>query len=113
MGTMDIKTIIEERFINFMAKGISHSNSFISYVFKNTIMLGVPFFIKNINYTLNKHRILYNSIFGNKKIKLRIDLNESWKVNILKELIYFRDFNCFDILSKDEIRFLIDYLCLH
>ena len=58
MNSRDLKTILEERFLNFYINGLSHYNDFISLIFKNTFIHSTSFIVRNVNRILLKNKLL-------------------------------------------------------
>ena len=48
-----------------------------------------------------------------KKIKLDFNeqFNEMWKINMINELLFMRDFNNYEILDYREINDILNYIC--
>ena len=112
MGTNDIKTVVDERFINFIIRGLSHNNTLISNVFKNSLYSDSSFFVRNLNSVLRSHGLKNDVIFQTRKVKLKSCTDFDWKIKLLNELIYLRDFKVYDFLSKEQVKVLIDHLCI-
>ena len=66
-------------------------------------------FSKNIYQFLYKHTISFNKLFTFEKIKIKENLHEDWKVNIIKELINIDDFFFKLVLIRLELH--VDHLC--
>ena len=112
MKTKNIKTILEERYVNFIRHGISHKNNVIKNIFRNSVLNGSDYMISNLNCILNKHNIPYECIFENKKLRLRNDvLVEDWRVNLINELMYIRDFQVCDFFSREELLHMLNEVC--
>ena len=112
MGTNDIKTVVDERFINFIIRGLSHNNTLISNVFKNSVYSDSSFYVRNLNSVLRTHGLKNDVIFQTRKVKLKSCTDFDWKIKLLNELIYLRDFKVYDFLSKEQVKVLIDHLCI-
>ena len=93
-------------------KGIKHDNELIRYSFLNALNFGSSL-LQNLNVILNEHNIRYCDIFNVDKIKLQFfnNINDDWKINLIKETISIRDFNDHSVLDNTEIKYLLHYLC--
>ena len=69
MSTKGIKELVQERFINAFKMGLTHNNKVMSDIFKNTVLLNLPFFNRNINKILENFDLKYHEIFKSNKIK--------------------------------------------
>ena len=49
MGTNAFRQMTEEKFINIFRKGLSQNNFIISNILKNTVVLNLSYFTRNIN----------------------------------------------------------------
>ena len=58
MATRQIDFIMEQRILNFYIKGLSHNNDLVNYVFKNAILSYSSVVVKNINFIINKHKLI-------------------------------------------------------
>ena len=68
--------------------------------------------MRNINIVLNKHNLRYQDLFNDTSFKLKSNItSENWRLCVVKELIFYRDFNEFEFLSIDEINFILNDLC--
>ena len=87
MNTSSIRTIIENRFVNFLINGINSKNDFIKFVFNNALT-NPSKIVRNLNIVLHKHRFLYSDIFKGRKVRLKdIAHPDKWRLNIIKELV--------------------------
>ena len=112
MTSKNFKCILEQRFLNFICDGIAHENLLISCVFRNSFMNNGTYLMKCINTILKKYNIEYIKIFGGKKIVLNDKcFAEEWKINLIKELLYLKDFRIFDVLSLQEINVILNQIC--
>ena len=113
MNTNDIKTIIEQRIINLYIDGIHHDNNLISHVFRNSLLTSMSFYMKNLNIILYKHKLKFEDFFCScRRMKFKQKLPEQvWKIGLIKQLIYDRDFNHNEILNKQEISDILNFLC--
>ena len=113
MNTPNLKCILENRFINFVIKGIKHNNNLVSSIFKNSCINGSGFMLRNVNSILKRHKINYRDIFEQNSIKLKENIYiENWKLSMLKELFQMRDFGNSLNFNKNEINHIIDFICL-
>ena len=110
MGTRGIKEIIQERVLNLYRQGINHQNELISNIFRNSLLTNLPPLTININQILKEFKIKYSQLFQVRKIKLKHETQNLWRINMLKELIHIRDFKLFNFLTCEETAFLLDYL---
>ena len=110
METPNIKSIVEERFLNQIINGVNHKNPLISNIYKNTLLESLPHYTSCLNIIMKNYNLKYFIIFMNKKIKFQRSVI-SWEISMIKELLYFRDFSKFDILNFDQINILLNYLC--
>ena len=110
--TTDIRNIIENRQMNFMIKGLNHNSHLISFFCKNAMMSN-NYFKRNINIILkNNIEFKYTDIFLGNKVKFKISkIYELWRIDMINELLYLRDFHIYDILDLTQINSLIDYIC--
>ena len=113
MNIPSLFNIIHERYINFVIYGIDHKIDKINRLFKGSILGSYSFLTKNINYILDRNKMQYNILFENKKIKIKEkhDPNIVWKKNIICELLYMRDNEKFNVLSKREIDVMLNDMC--
>ena len=111
----DILTMIENRILNFVIKGIHHDNELISFFFKNSLMdCRCSYLTKNINKIVKKHNLLYVNIFQNIKVKLKNVINvenDLWKIDLIKEILSLRDDNNFNFLNVDDLNSILIFLC--
>ena len=115
MQSKYILTIIEERILNFIIKGLVHENSVVNFFFKNSLVSNpFSYSLKNLNLVLGKYHIKYHQIFHGKKIKLNTNSDNGrkhWKINLIKELLHSRDYEIYEPLNKNELEFFIVDLC--
>ena len=112
MSSCEITDILQQRMINFYIGGLSHENLFIRNCFYNTVIGSHSFALRNLNIIIRNHKIDYFNIFHGRKVKFKQTVcDEQWRINILKELIDIRDFNRNNILDRNEILHLLNYLC--
>ena len=111
MNTSCIRTIIENRFINFLIDGVNSRSSLIKFIFRNSLTTPSKL-VRNLNIVLYKHRINYSRIFNGRKIRVN-DQNcvDKWRLDMIRELLCMRDFNEINILNKNEIQNILNYLC--
>ena len=113
IDTKKVSTLIGERFINFMRKGLLHENIHVRFFFQNCLVNYNSYRINNLNYIIRNFHISYSDIFKTKKIILIDKKNETYKINMIKELLDVRDELMFNDLSCEETQILIDYLCIN
>ena len=108
-----IRNIIERRIISFILNGIKHPNELIRFFFNSALVGNYSSTLKTLNVILCRNNVNYMQLFSGKKLNLTIDLDieNQWKVGIIKELIHMRDHKLYDVLSKNEMVFLICNLC--
>ena len=116
MKTPDMIQILHQRKLNFILSGINHNNNFISDVFKCSLVSGGSRMLKDLNCILKLYKMPYLEIFNlqnKKKIKLDFNeqFNEMWKINMINELLFMRDFNNYEILDYREINDILNYIC--
>ena len=113
MDTKDIFTVIEERIINFCIAGFNHENSLISNIFKNSILLPFSYYGSNFNIITRKYHLdKFKLISENKRVELKNNnIEDKWKVDFIKQLMDDRDSNEENILSKHELKDILDFLC--
>ena len=110
--SLPLFSVIENRQFNFLARGLNHSNDFINFIFKNSIMSNTSFVTRNVNKIISKHKLSYYDIFTDRKFRFSIDnFNDYWRINMIKEILYIRDFNLYDFLNSHEIGNLLHYIC--
>ena len=110
--SLPLFSVIENRQFNFLARGLNHSNDFINFIFKNSIMSNTSFVTRNVNKIISKHKLSYYDIFTDRKFRFSIDnFNDYWRINMIKEILYIRDFNLYDFLNSHEIGNLLHYNC--
>ena len=109
------KNVIQEiygRQLNFFIKGINHNDNHINFYFKNSLLSKSSYAVTNLNKILLQCEIPFLSIFENRKIVIEKPIIEDeWRVNIIKELCYLRDFKQFEILNMNQIYILLKSLC--
>ena len=109
----DILTIIQNRMLNFYIKGIAHCDPEISTIFKNSLLTNCSFSTKNLNIILNQFKIPYFDLFLCKKKKLNsVKCNERWRIDLIRELCIMREQRDFQILSMEEINFIINVISI-
>ena len=113
MNTNDVRSIIEQRMINFYINGFQHDNKLISHIFRNSLLTSMSYYVRNLNVIIHKHKLKYKDVFDNcRQVRFKVRLPEQeWKIELIKQLIYERDFNCNDILNKQEINDILFFLC--
>ena len=113
MRTQDIRTIIEQRIINFYKNCLSHGNSLVSNVFNNSFMSSLSYFKRNFNIIIDKHKINYEDIYKDKhKFKLKIPVPQhEWKINLINQILKDRDFNNYEFLTKNQLHKILEFLC--
>ena len=110
--TQDIRTIIEERILNFIIIGLRNKNNYIAQCFQGLLINNYSYMLRNLNCILSKHNIPYFKIFCGKKLKLSNDnCVEKWILNLIHDLIYLRDFKVYSFLGQDQINHLLEFLC--
>ena len=111
----DIITLICNRQLNFYIKGINNPNSLINFYFKNAFLSMSSFSITNLNNIMTMYNLPYSTLFVNRKVTLvnKTDDNEKWRINIIKELCNFKDFNNFSVLSYNEINAILKFVCTY
>ena len=103
---------LENRVLNSIFGGISLDDSLISNIFINSFMNQGTYLMKCTNSILKKHKIDYIRIFTKERFILNDELlAENWKINIIKELLYCRDFELFNLLNKQEIELMLNQIC--
>ena len=113
INTLSIVSIIENRQINFIIKGLNHSNTYIQSIFQNSLVSNKSYVTRNVNEIINKHKLSYCSLFSGRKIKLNsMSFDNCWKIKIIKEILHMRDFSLFDVLNYNEINTILNFLCL-
>ena len=70
MGTPDVKTTLQERFINFIIKGINYEDDNVNLIFRNSLIPSYSFLVKQINSILINFGLLYTIIFDKRKVRL-------------------------------------------
>ena len=93
--------------------GLDHQNESVKYIFQPPLFhQDSVVILRQINYTLEKHRISYLTLFRKHTVRLKNSMDEfSWKANVINELIYVKDCSIDLILSRDEYDFIVDLLC--
>ena len=105
MGTPDIGQMIKERFINFIKDGILHENDLISSVFKNSFLYFNYSIVNTVYDILNNFNIDIVSLFEKKKVKLKLPvIDDIWKVEIILDILYMKDFKDFTFFNIDELQ---------
>ena len=113
VNSQDIRTIIEERILNFIITGLQNKNNIVLECFKELLLTNHSYILCNLNIILTKHNISYLEIFNGKKLKLKLSNNDvKWKANFILDLVYLRDFKQFNFLNKDQIDYLLTFLCI-
>ena len=107
----DILSIIQNRIINFCTRGLKHQNEFIKFIFNQCIIENFSYFKKNINIIINNFNLTYNDLVKIKHFNLEGMKGETWKPNILTELLKMRDERSFKLLTPQEVDFMIFTLC--
>ena len=76
-------------------------------------MMSNNFLKRNINIILkNNIDVKYTDIFVGNKVKFKSPQNdELWRIDLINELLYLRDFHIYDFLDRTQINLLIDYIC--
>ena len=81
-------------------------------IFKNTIAGGYSKLLTNINTIIWKNDVAYLDLFKNRRINLnKNDHIESWKINLINELLEFKECYNQTCFSIDEINILMHNVC--
>ena len=82
-------------------------------IFINSLVSYCSSTLRNLNIILNSFNIGYNDIFNAKRIKLKCCsvFYDNWKVNLIKELLHFKDFNEFSVLNQNETDIMLAVIC--
>ena len=111
VGTPSIMSIIHNRQINLISKGLMHYNKLVKFIFNNSIIFPRSYVIRNMNIILSCHEILFHDLFLRKKFKFKCENNWEWRLKIINELLHMRDYKCFGFLDANEIEILLNYIC--
>ena len=107
-----ILTLIEERTLNFVVRGLKHSNPVIKFVFNNAILNNHGYILRNMNIILNKHKISYLDIFNTKKFKLSDDnFPDLWKIDFINEILEINDAYDVDGFTMEELTYFL-FFCV-
>ena len=71
IDTQRVSTLVGERYINFMRKGLLHENSHIKYFFQNCLVNFHSYRVRNLNYIIRNYKVNYLEIFNAKRINLK------------------------------------------
>ena len=74
VNSQDIRTIIEERILNFIITGLQNKNNIVLECFKELLLTNHTYILCNLNIILTKHNISYLEIFNGKKLKLNYQI---------------------------------------
>ena len=82
----DIRLIIEQRFVNNVMYGLDHQNESVKYIFQTPLFhQDSVVILRQINYTLEKHRISYLTLFRKHTVRLKNSMGDfSWMTNAIK-----------------------------
>ena len=113
MCSKNISTIVQQRILNFLILGLSHSNGVVNFIFRNCIMSYSSYLVKNLNIIMQQHKIRYFDIFKGKKLKLfDADIfDEKWKINFINELIDCIENDNISGFSRQEMSLMLNFLC--
>ena len=113
MNTRNVLNQIENRILNFIRRNINHRNVIVKNIFQNSLSTNNSYLVTNINKILWKYSLKYIDIFKNKKVYLN-DWSETddWKINIINELLGFRD-GIISVagFSGAEVKYILHSLC--
>ena len=113
MGTLPPSKQINKRTVTFFIKGLMN-NSFLNYIFNNCIYEKSSVMYRNLNKISHDLNITIKELlsFNNCQIKKIHCVNDNWKSNFLKELMYCREGQFVSNFSRHEIDHVLNHILL-
>ena len=119
MSSLSPKYEISSRIHSFFRSGVEHHSKIIAFYFLNTYVNKESIMYKNLSYIsgvlgidvyqLSFHYQLVRNL--KKKLKQICQCVEEWRVNVIRDLINFRENVSESPLDLNEISFMLELLC--
>ena len=117
MNSMTIENTIMHRMSSFFLNGLNHPNNVVNTFFKNVLVSNSSVMLRNLNTIQNKLKIKYVDLLILKKYEIRKyfetnNTESNWRVNMIKELLNIREQQLVCDLTQNEVKELLQYLCI-
>ena len=113
MGTGDPSFMLKKRIFNFFIDGINHNDELLKFYFQNCFLNKDTIMYNNIKSIMNSLNCSIDSVLhpSSKLIIKKHKIYNDWRVNIIKEIIEWKDFNVVIDMTRDDILYILEYLC--
>ena len=65
-------------------------------------MSSLSYFKRNFNIIIDKHKINYEDIYNDR---------HEWKINLINQILKYRDFDKYELLTKIQLHAILELLC--
>ena len=117
MNNFNVRDIIMERQMNFYIQVYNHSTEFINSYLKNALLSHSSYTITNVNMCVNKYNIVFADLFKLNKGQIKEKIKNTyppmdWRAGMVVELLQALDDTLNVELTTNEIRFLLNEICI-
>ena len=115
-NSMSVSAQIHSRMLCFFKEGINHNEPYISFFFMNCISGTHSYSGRNINILLRQYGLIFRELKVNstswlkKKVKEH-DIEPSWKVSVIRDLLLCRDGVRDCGFNLNEVNIMLRYIC--